>query len=251
MEVVDIVVLLNIVSKLNDHELTKLCQTNRKFRGFCSENNIALWKQRFIRSLGKYYEKFNEGPVIDVINKYREQKNISWMKYYFYVMENLERHFISLLEDIPEDMSKLITIMETEPFFIFFNNMYTENKTDETIYNNLTEQEKHWVSPDALLFHIMVGNITDPNIISMIRSYNFPLETMDTIANSLLENNTKIDGLLLAKEILEKMLLRNITIQDRNNINYTLKDVKRMITLRKIEDVNTSIKNIFLRAIKK
>lgn len=219
MEDVDAVIFLNITKNLSDDELAKFCRTNRKFKAFCSERNTLLWQQRFIKSLGKYYEKFNEGSVLDVINKYRQGKNLSWMRYYFYVISELHKHFILLsADDPPDDIVKLIEIMNKEPFNLINDDMYenTRNINDQ-VYMNLSEQEKRWVSPDALLYQIIKGNITNPDIINIVLSYDFPIETIDTIGNSI-QDDVNINGLSIAIAILEKILNGDLTPEDRGYV---------------------------------
>ena len=229
MESLDIVVLLNVSKNLNDEELAKFCRISRKFKNFCRESNTLLWQQRFIKSLGKYYEKMNQGPALEIINRLRVAKNMSWMRYYFYVMSALRDYFILIKEIHDNDLLPLINVMEKEPFHLYLEDMYRDNlNLNEDLYKSLTEQDKQWVSPDALLYHIIQGNITDPEIINFILSFDFPVDTIDTIANSL-TGDESLETLSIVLAILEKMLLKELTPQDRGYVTRRIEEVENIM----------------------
>ena len=198
METLDKVALLNLAVQLDDVSLANFCSTNRKMKDFCLNANI-LWQERLKKYLGKYYEKLGEGEVIDVMNKYRLQHNMSWKDYYISTMTELDDIFIKLLsheEYKREDVQKLIRVMKNELFSIYDKNLYQNTPIDEVIYNSFTKEEKRWISKEVMIFHILNGNIKQQKNIDEILSKGISDGVVDVVNNSLPYINSDADGIL-------------------------------------------------------
>lgn len=260
MEKLDIVPLLHIAIHLSDAELADFCRVNKKLKNFCSPDNIILWQQRLNKYLGPYYAKMNEGYVPDVMNKYREMYNMNWRDYYLTTMTQLDRYFI--IGDIDEvnkekrvDIDKLIKIMKDEEFYVYDKTLYDNIFVDENIYRNLKDEEKRWVSPSVMVYHILIGNIKDPLLIDeILNNKRMNLYVVDVIANGILymENDSPdVSSLLIIKNYVDKIISRPIpnsivkTKQERKYFQDVSKDLLKKIITKKFVGEKTRFMNIF------
>ena len=75
-----------ILSKLNDRELGKLCSTDKYFRELC--RNDMFWRNRTINRFGKYL------GGIEGLNRYFLYSKLkTWREYYVSIIDFLEKSF--------------------------------------------------------------------------------------------------------------------------------------------------------------
>lgn len=215
METLDKVTLLEIAKNLSDSELAKLCRTNRKMKEFCSADNTLLWKGRLLKYLGPYYAKFpstrvseehakkeflnsKEKNVVEIMDKYRLKYGMNWRDYYLSTMKPLDEYFIGLLSigdlniDEREDLSYLLNIMINEKFNVYleylYDNLWEDNKrekVDQSVYRSLTPEEKRWVSPEVMVSYILMGVITDEDLINeILNNKRIKYEVIDVVSNT-------------------------------------------------------------------
>ena len=164
MERLDKVTFTELTLNLSDEDLANLCKTNRQMRNFCLSNTL-MWEKRFKKFFLKYYKQI---PGFESIEKYKG--NMSWKDYYLLVINELEDFFVNLSVNYleREELGELIKIMKKEPFNIYEKNLYKVEGIDENIYRNLSSEEKRWVSPEIMIYHILIDNIQDPQLIEEI-----------------------------------------------------------------------------------
>ena len=76
---------LEILKKLKDEELGKICSTNKYFRELCK--NEDFWRNRTIERFSKYLGN------VDEINKYRQSRKLTWRLYYISLIDYLESFY--------------------------------------------------------------------------------------------------------------------------------------------------------------
>jgi hypothetical protein len=75
---------LEILSKLDDSELGKMCGTDKYFRNLCK--NDDFWRNRTIKRFGKYL------GTVEEINEYRKKAKIpTWRLYYISLVDFIEQ----------------------------------------------------------------------------------------------------------------------------------------------------------------
>lgn len=204
MERLDKVTLLEIAKNLSDSELAKFCRTNRKMKEFCSADNTLLWKGRLLKYLGPYYAKFpeflnsKEKNVVEIMDKYRLKYGMNWRDYYLSTMKPLDEYFIRLLSigyiniHEREDLSYLLNIMINEKFNVYleylYDNLWEDNKrekVDQQVYRSLTPEEKRWVSPEIMVSYILMGVITDEDLINeILNNKRIKYKVIDVVSNT-------------------------------------------------------------------
>lgn len=238
MEKLDKVTLLQIAKNLSDGELAKFCTINQKMKNFCSADNTLLWEGRLIKFLGPYYAKFSDfkGNLKEIMDKYRLLYGMNWRDYYLSTMKILDNHFIGLgytIEGIDklgrEDVSKLVRIMEEEPFNVYnkylFNVLDDElkNKLNQEFYRKLTEEEKRWISPDVMVSYILIGVITDDDLIQeILANKRMTSGILDIIVNTDDYNPFTEKGI----EIIMSFLINNIKLYEMNDKSSIIKSAE-------------------------
>jgi len=200
----DPVIFTELAKHLNDSELAKLCSSNKKIRQNCLKNNL-IWQNRLVKYLGKFYKKipgYENMDVIDIIDKFRRDNNMSWKDYYISTMSILDKVFIDLedLNTTRSDIIKLYNVMERSDFNIYYDTLYRNVDVDEKYYRNADEADKRWMSPDMLIYHILIGNIKDEKLIKEIVYNNRITNEVDSVIS-----NTQYD-LSIKYNILEDLI---------------------------------------------
>ena len=74
---------LEILSKLDDRELGRICSTDKYFRQLCT--NEDFWRNRVVKRFGKYLGD------LETINSFRTKYSYTWRKYYISLVDFLEK----------------------------------------------------------------------------------------------------------------------------------------------------------------
>ena len=200
----DPVIFTELAKHLNDSELAKLCSSNKKIRQNCL-NNTLIWQNRLVKYLGKFYKKipgYENMDVIDIIDKFRRDNNMSWKDYYISTMSILDKVFIDLqdINTTRSDILNLYNVMQRSDFNIYYDTLYRNVDVDEKYYRNADEADKRWMSPDMLIYHILIGNIKDEKLIKEIVYNNRITDEVDSVIS-----NTQYD-LSIKYNILEDLI---------------------------------------------
>lgn len=86
-----------ILNKLNDYELGKVCQVNKKLKKICDDDNF--WKVRTYQKLGKFF--YPKNPKDFIIT--------TWKNYYISLMEKINSYMkgtIYLINGVPNKINK-------------------------------------------------------------------------------------------------------------------------------------------------
>ncbi len=138
-----------ILSKLNDVELGKMCSTDKYFRDLCK--NDTFWRNRTINKFGKYL------GGIEGLNKYFLESQLkTWREYYISIVDFLERIYSKEPKYITrEDLLDLLNIIQ-----------------------NNNELLRHELRKDGKWKEILTLDLLDPNIV---------FDYMDELKNPIVE----------------------------------------------------------------
>jgi hypothetical protein len=184
---------LEILSKLDDSEIGKLCSTNKYFRNLCKDD--VFWRNRTIKRFGKYLGN------AETLNTYRNQYNIpTWRLYYISLIDFLDRDYF---KNDRKDLLKLHTLKEKN------NNNFEEQLLDN--YDKYKWKE------------ILKEELFDPNKFGYISELEDEdrKEYLEYILNS---ENKRIDP----NEALDEMLYLSFD-EDKHIIEKYLKDPRTSI----------------------
>ena len=260
LDSMDKVALLELLTRVDDLTLASLCRTSKKYRDFCNSSDV-LWMRRLLHFLGRYFAKIdpNRNPI-DIIEEFRKNKNLSWKDYYIYIMNTLIRAILKGESvDKDEDDKKIVTIINKEPFSIYENRLYADSPdyvVSQDIYRKLDDIDKMWISSDMMLFHILVGNIKDENLIEEILNRK-PPQGVTSIGVDVVTNTIDRDYLLsldgiehvlqFYKKNLEmiKTLKKQWKKMDKKGINITgVEKIRRNEMKEEMEDIKEVIKEL-------
>jgi hypothetical protein len=184
-----------ILNKLNDYELGKVCQVNKKLKKMCDDDNF--WKVRIYQKLGEYF--YLKNPKDFIIT--------TWKNYYISLMEKINSYMkgtIYLINGVPYKKDK-----NKQFYGVSLPGSFEEIKDEDLkIVLNKIEED-----------NIKYGEAIKKKNLKEIEKYlenefikiNEPLKKLDVNDISLIEffyekseKNHKIDAKIL-KEKLTKM----------------------------------------------
>ena len=168
---------LEILQKMSDRELGRICSTDKYFRELCK--NEDFWRNRTVSKFGKYLGN------IDEINKFRTQYGFNtWRNYYISIVDFLEKVYSSNVnqrndredlrilddeisfanEEIRREVltnfkgykwKRIIENDLVDPNYIFFYEPDLKDDENEELFDYLLSLKDHRIKIDNLLAQLL------------------------------------------------------------------------------------------------
>ena len=193
---------LEILQKMSDRELGRICSTDKYFRELCK--NEDFWRNRTVSKFGKYLGN------VDEINKFRTQYGFNtWRNYYISIVDFLEKIYSNLTHNHNREDFR---ILENE---ISFANEELERelltnfkgyKWNRIIENNL-------VDPNYIFFYQpnLKGDENE-ELFNYLLSLQDPRIKIDNPVGSLLLDDYGDDNYHVRAELAKKVLSHKVDL---------------------------------------
>lgn len=227
---------LEILKKLDDRELGKICLINKYFQGLCK--NKDFWRNRTIGKFSKYLGN------IEKLNRYREKLNLTWKLYYTSLIE--------YIEDLYKEYNNYALRQDLQIIRYLFKNNYDELLIE---INDNFDKEK-WKE-------ILKRELIVPNSVFSLWDYIEGDDKVYEVVNYVLSlDDRRIDPNISLIDILNvedpinitldirKRLIENILKDKRIDANIVLKSIEKFLSHKIFNNEDSSLLNIYLDFIK-
>ena len=212
---------LEILKKLKDEELGKICSTNKYFRDLCK--NEDFWRNRTVERFSKYLGN------IDKLNTYRLKAKLTWRLYYVYLIDYLESFYQRNVKYSKRDDLQIINKLFRQNFQELLDEI--NNKFDIGKWKEILKREL--LVPNSILFlWDLSGDYepvhTDDHVYAVIDYALSNIEKIDpnVVLSELLRNHRGI-----ISEELKSKLIERIFKDDRIKVESVLNAIKSFISL--------------------
>lgn len=199
-----------IMYKLDDRELGRLCSTDTYFRELCK--NDTFWRNRSIQRFGKYLRS------VEIMNNFRKQyKFPDWRSYYISLVDFLQKelyhHYSLIRSNIRRKDLRILA------YYIEENMEKLENEVRNNFY------EYKWKN-------LLKLDLINPNDLLNFRNSKESIEIYDYVLSSddeRVDPNTQLDALVYLEtredpfsKVLAQKLVRHPKVKIQQLINAVL-----------------------------
>ena len=241
-----------ILYKLDDKELGRICQTDQYFRKLCA--NDTFWMNRTLRRFGRYL-----GSVETIKQYLKDYKYTSWRKYYIFLVDSIEsiyrlfnkgsyyksgRNDVNILktiiennnEDLEEAVIGETKINEDEVLDNFVTYKWKEILKEDLVYPNFFNYYYPLSNEQSEEFfdYLLSLEKVDPNVALKMLLHNEENETnliMKILNDSRIQLSKVIKSVIRYNKIINKenfdLYLKYI--KDKNGFNQLKEELDKYI----------------------
>ncbi len=220
---------LEILKKLDDAELGKICSTNKYFRELCK--NQDFWRNRTVDRFSKYLGSLEE------INKYRLKAVLTWRLYYISLIDYLESFYQRNVKYSKRDDLQIINKIFRQNFQELLdeiNNNFDTGKWKEILKREL-------LVPNSVLFLWDLSENYEPLVHTNDHVYavvDYALSNIEKIDPNVVLSDLLMNFRGIIPEELKSKLIERIFKDDRIKVESVLNAIKDFVDVDRNIDYN-------------
>ncbi len=211
---------LEILKKLDDAELGKICSTNKYFRDLCK--NEDFWRNRTVERFSKYLGN------VEAINKYRLKANLTWRLYYISLIDYLESFYQRNVKYSKRDDLQIINKLFRENFQELLDEI--NNNFDAGKWKDILKREL--LVPNSILFLWDLSGDYEPFVHTNDHIYavvDYALSNIEKIDPNVVLSELLINHRGIIPEELKSKLIERIFKDDRIKVESVLNTIKDFV----------------------